>query len=432
MIPDWIVVKKIDELSIPREKMKIDLEQWPKIARERIRKFTQGARWYPSRSINRGPEDQEIYEELAGHGLLRLLAAEDNRIFGWLIEQEGDLFEWRFMNSKTIQEKIEIAQYFFGENKVLGPRELWAKFNIEDNYFKDFKGGNKRTGVIGVYFSCVPKMVGNRSALIRDGWVISTVNEFSNGVKMAFESRLRERIKESGERMDRSVRSFISEIKEELSKMIHSISSVSGKIDIGDYDLFNRQDIFPQCMLDLYNEVMSKGHIGHGERFQLGLYLKRLGMSIDEQLRFWYKQAVDNIGISYDQFINGNAGYIIRHMYGLEGGETDYDAPSCNRIQGEYYCTFMHQSIEEIDRHLRAEFKSPSYKQEELIRSLESKVIEKKPSEACAILFNLRYQRFSKPVFHPIGYSTYAAKVKKIIQIEEPDEEKNHDENNMK
>ncbi|HUU78392.1 MAG TPA: hypothetical protein VMX55_08590 [candidate division Zixibacteria bacterium] len=428
MIPDWVVVKQISEVSIPRDYFKIDLEEWPKIARERINKFIQGARWFPSRSVSRGNYAREIYEELAGHGLLRLAAADNNRIFGWLIEQEGDLFEWRFNNTKTIHEKIDIAKYFFGEDKVIDPQDLWSKFNINEKYFKDFKMGNKRTGVIGIHFTCVPKLISNRSALVRDGWVLNAVNDFSNSVKIAFELRLKERIRESGERMDRTARGVVKEVQDELGKLIHSIATSSGKIDLEDYKLYRRQDIFPQCMLDLYNEVMGKGHIGHQERFQLGLYLKRLGMTIDEQLHFWYSSAVDNVGLTFNQFINGNAGYIIRHMYGLEGGETDYDAPSCETLQNQgYYCTFLHQSVEEIDKHLRKEFKNPTKKIEESIRMLESKVIDKKPSEACAILFNLRYNRFSRPVNHPLNYSEYAAKCKKIIELpkQEDSEKKN-------
>ena len=425
MIPDWVVVKRLDEVSLPQEKFQIDMDEWPKIARERVNKFIQGKRWYPAQSASSASYEREIYEEFAGHGLLRLAAVENSRIFGWLIEQEGDLFEWRFNNAKTIQEKIDIARYFFGDDKVIGPRELWAQFKIDNKYFKDFKMGNKRTGAVGMYFTCVPKIVSNRSSLLRDGWVLGTINDFSNAVKVAFESTLRKRIKDTSARMIRSVRDAVNEIQEEFGNLIHSVSMAQGKVDLEDYDLFNRQDIFPQCMLDLYNIVMTKGHLNHTERFQLGLYLKRLGMSIDEQLHFWYNNAVDNVGMTFDQFAYGNPGYIIRHMYGLEGGETDYNAPACSKLQFEYYCTFMHQSPEEIDKQLRKEFKNPSRKTEERIRLLESKVIDKKPSEACAILFSLRYNRGSRPVSHPINYSTWAAKVKKIIvQPEQPTDEK--------
>ena len=421
MIPDWVVVKRLDEVSIPRESFAINLEEWPVIARERVNKFIRGDKWYPSRSASRGSYDKEIYEEFAGHGLLRLTAAENTRIFGWLIEQEGDLFEWRYLNAKTTQEKIDIARYFFGDDNVIATHELWKKFNINNNYFKDFKMKNKRTGAIGMYFTCVPKLISNRSALLRDGWVLATVDDFANAIKIAFERLLRDRIKESGERMDRTIREPVRILREDISKLIFTMHQSQGKFDMDDYDLYNRQDIFPQCMLDLYNEVMSKGHIGHSDRFQLGLFLKKMGMPIDAQLKFWYNNAVDNIGMAFEQFVNAPPGYIIRHMYGLEGGEVDYDAPGCSTIQGEYYCTFNHQSIEEIDKHLRDEFKNPSRSMEEAIRNLESKVVEKKPSEACALMFNLRYHKPCKPTWHPISYSTYAARMKGIIKrTEEP------------
>ncbi len=433
MIPDWVVVKRLDEVSIPRESFAIDIEEWPKIARERVNKFIRGDKWYPSRSASRGSYDKEIYEEFAGHGLLRLTAAENTRIFGWLIEQEGDLFEWRYLNAKTTEEKIDITKYFFGKENVIDPQELWKIIQLEtkrkdrekndkkEYYYAEFGKKNKPTSVIGIHFSCVPKIISNRSMLLTDGWVLGKFDDFANAIKIAFERLLRDRIKESGERMDRTIREPVRILREDISKLIFTMHQSQGKFDMDDYDLYNRQDIFPQCMLDLYNEVMSKGHIGHSDRFQLGLFLKKMGMSVDAQLKFWYNNAVDNVGMTYEQFAHGPAGYIIRHMYGLEGGEVDYDAPGCSTIQGEYYCTFNHQSIEEIDKHLRSEFKNPSRSLEEAIRNLESKVVDKKPSEACAMMFNLRYHKPCKPTWHPISYSTYAARMKGIIKrTEEP------------
>ncbi|MEA2071347.1 MAG: hypothetical protein U9O98_08660 [Asgard group archaeon] len=415
MIPDWVVIKKLDEINLPKEQLQLDMEEWPRIARERINNFVQNKRWYPIRNIYSERYERELFEEFAGHALLRLVAAENSRVFGWLIEQEGDLFEWRFMNAKGLQEKIEIMNYFFGDENVYDPKTLWSKFDRTQHYFKDFLIGNRYQETIAVHFSCVPKMVSNRSALLVNGWVFGTINDFANSIKRKFEKMLRDRIKETGEKMDRTARSAVREIQEELGKIIYEMAKSSGKVDMSIYDFYHRQDLFPQCMLDLYNEVMSKGHLGHNERFQLGLFLKKMGMPLQEQMRFWYRNAVDNAGISFDQFERGNAGYIIRHMYGLEGGETDYNAPGCERIQGEYYCTFLHQSIDKIDKNIRKEFENPSKKEEDLIRELERKVIDKKPSEACAILFKLRYGWKAYPIRHPISYAKYAAKAKKLL-----------------
>ena len=59
--PDWIVIKRISEVSIPREKFQIDMETWPTIARERITKFVNKQRWFPAEGVNRGNYNQEKF-----------------------------------------------------------------------------------------------------------------------------------------------------------------------------------------------------------------------------------------------------------------------------------------------------------------------------------------------------------------------------------
>ena len=424
--PDWVITKRIREVSIPQEYFQIDMEDWPRIARERINKFVQKLQWYPGEGVNRANIEKEIYEEFAGHGLLRLVAAEDPRVQGWLVEQEGDLFDWRFRKAKTTEIKIEVAKYLFGEKNVIAPRDLWARFDIEKQPFKEFKMKARRSGSMAVHFTCVPKMISSRSALLINGWVVALIDDFAGSVKSAFEKVLRTRIGESKESLDRIMRGSVSEpimeLKKELSKIIHSMSVTSGKIEWGGYKLFTRQSVFPQCMMDLYNEVMSQGHISHEERLQLGLFLKNIGMSVDEQLLFWYEKAVDNVGMTYDQFANGAPGYQIRYMYGLEGGRTDYSAHKCASIQDRGYCSFLHQSVANIDENIRKEIKNPSNLQEDLMRELSRKVVDKKPGEACALMFQLRYKWRSYPVKHPIGYLRQAAKALKIIKKEDPEE----------
>jgi len=424
--PDWVITKRIREVSIPQEYFQIDMEDWPRIARERIKKFVQKQQWYPGEGVNRANYEKEIYEEFAGHGLLRLVAAEDPRVQGWLIEQEGDLFDWRFQKAKTTEIKIEVAKYLFGERNIIAPRDLWSKFDIEKHPFKEFKMKARRSGSMAVHFTCVPKMISSRSALLIDGWVVALIDDFAGSIKSAFENLLRVRIGESKESLDRIMRGSVSEpiteLKKELSKIIHSMSVTGGKIEWGGYKLFARQSVFPQCMMDLYNEVMSQGHISHEERLQLGLFLKNIGMSVDEQLLFWYEKAVDNVGMTYEQFASGPPGYQIRYMYGLEGGRTDYSAHKCASIQDRGYCTFLHQSVAIIDENIRKEIKNPSNLQENLMRELSRKVVDKKPSEACALMFQLRYKWRSYPVKHPIGYLRQAAKALKIIKQEDPEE----------
>ena len=91
--------------------------------------------------------------------MLRLVAAEDPRVQGWLVEQEGDLFDWRFRKAKTTEIKLEVAKYLFGEKNVITPRDIWSRFDINQPPFKEFKMKARRSGSMAVHFTCVPKMI---------------------------------------------------------------------------------------------------------------------------------------------------------------------------------------------------------------------------------------------------------------------------------
>eukprot|EP01084_Bolivina_argentea_P117585 208794_1 len=74
---------------------------------------------------------------------------------------------------------------------------------------------------------------------------------------------------------------------------------------------------FPFCMKLIYNELMTKKHIKNGGRLQLSLFLKGIGLSKNEALKFWIK---------YDK--NANYNYDVKYRY----QQRDYSAHSCPTI----------------------------------------------------------------------------------------------------
>ena len=44
---------------------------------------------------------------------------------------------------------------------------------------------------------------------------------------------------------------------------------------------------FPPCIALLYRELMRERKLKHEDRFQLSLFLKDIGMGVEEQCRFW-------------------------------------------------------------------------------------------------------------------------------------------------
>lgn len=85
---------------------------------------------------------------------------------------------------------------------------------------------------------------------------------------------------------------------------------------------------FPACMRNLHECLRRDRHLKHFGRLQYGLFLKVLGLSIDEAITFW-RRSFSNL---QDDKFNKEYRYNIRHSYGLEGKRANYPAKSCQQI----------------------------------------------------------------------------------------------------
>lgn len=86
---------------------------------------------------------------------------------------------------------------------------------------------------------------------------------------------------------------------------------------------------FPLCMSGIQSHLRRNHHLKHGARRQYGLFLKAIGLSLDEAMAFFREEFTQKI--DSDKFEKQYA-YNIRHMYGKEGKRTEYSAFSCASI----------------------------------------------------------------------------------------------------
>jgi DNA primase large subunit len=87
--------------------------------------------------------------------------------------------------------------------------------------------------------------------------------------------------------------------------------------------------LFPLCMQHLYTTLKVKRHLKFMGRQQLGLFLKGIGLKIDESLLFW--RNMFNPKISKTVFEKEYA-YNIRHNYGNVGKQKDYSPYNCANL----------------------------------------------------------------------------------------------------
>lgn len=109
---------------------------------------------------------------------------------------------------------------------------------------------------------------------------------------------------------------------------------------------------FPLCMSSLHRKIRQDSHIKYGGRQQYGLFLKSIGLPLDEALVFW-KRAF-SAKYSDDQF-QKNYSYNVRHNYGQEGKRANYSCYTCHRIisnapgPGDNHgCPYRHSSIDSL------------------------------------------------------------------------------------
>ncbi|MHA2357774.1 MAG: hypothetical protein ACXABK_03265, partial [Candidatus Heimdallarchaeaceae archaeon] len=402
-LPDWYVLKDPGDITL-------DVDSWYKFANYRLDRFLSEDIWTIYRSTWISDEDwfQTKVEEIGGHLLLRLAVAKDPRLTSWLIEVEGDLFEFRFVSSPDFDEKLKVLMDLYGEENVKTIDNLnesfdiniYRKFNLADvpsrkSRYTKSKFGSKVKDLdrrVAIKFFKIPSVISAKKALLYQGWAIARLADIRLAVKREFEKDLKEVIEKSKAIIDKdtSLEETIRPIKDKITDIARSARLHGDLSKLGFEEgeaIFTKTDTFPPCILELVSVLRSRGHLSHVENWQLGTFLKRAGMNIDEQYRFWYQNSVDNVGMTYEEFIQ-RVGYQIRHIYGKEGGGVDYSPPSCKTCINGYFCYWAHKKLEDITEDIKARFEEKKEVEiEQAIEDISRLIINQKFQSACARYF---------------------------------------------
>jgi DNA primase large subunit len=444
-LPLWYIFRRIENATVSREKQQELLLN--RIILLSSKGSASGQTFRKASYEGREEYLERMDTEIQAHGIMRFVAAIDMRFSSWLTETEGDLFSYRFRNDK-LPAKISILKHIFGEDMVYPIdalsevlfEDLDVKFSITESNSIIKKTGTGGTYKVpdqlglnkyfGIYFLKVPELIKQRKGLLYKGWVIIKISDVITTVKKKFESLLSSRLDNIASQVEKNPN--LQELAKELSLILDNENiknlikpryeeTILQGIPL-DGTIEDNHLLLPPCIQDLLVKVNKTGYIGHWERFQLGIFLKVTGLNLQEQMLFWYNKAVDNIGLSFEEF-NKRVGYIIRHIYGLEGGKIDYQMPSCKTIQDKMYCSFKHSSLDTIKSKMEVYvegIESEALKDSRKVISL--KVLEDAAkldsANACKHFLALISGKLPKnlsPVFHPLQYLKIASSDKLIV-----------------
>ncbi|XP_072590922.1 DNA primase large subunit isoform X2 [Vulpes vulpes] len=272
------------------------------------------------------------------HFILRLAYCQSEDLRRWFIQQEMDLLRFRF----SILPKDKIRNFLKDSHLQFEAIPFADALDLFRGRKVYLEGG----------FAYVP---------LRD-IVAIVLNEFRAKLSKALALTARSL---PAVQSDERLQPLLNHLSHSYTGQDYTIQKNAGKISLDQIDSLSTKS-FPPCMRQLHKALRENHHLRHGGRMQYGLFLKGIGLTLEQALQFW-KQEFIRGKMDPDKFDKGYS-YNIRHSFGKEGKRTDYTPFSCLKIiltnppgQGDYHgCPFRHSDPELLKQKLQSYKISPA------------------------------------------------------------------------
>lgn len=294
-------------------------------------------------------------EDLNSHLLCRFAFCMSERWRKWLVRTEEVLLMARIkmeMAKNPLTFLIDLMRYSGLPCAPLNEAQLTDQRLQEYLEYRRQKadGIRESEGRVEHYYS-VPlslatRLIKTRKVLCRDGQAIlfrDQVQEVfltvfrshvNRGLHKAYLSRMKQqRLEEETAKstvmtmLDVFLEQFVSDPADSLQE------GVAGTVRAGDVQRL-AQTHFPPCMRMIDSHLRREGHLKHHGRFTYGLFLKAIGLSMEDSMALFSTLMSVKGGGSVEAFAKTAYGYNVRHNYGMEGKKTSYSSASCATILG--------------------------------------------------------------------------------------------------
>lgn len=280
-----------------------------------------------------------LVKDFFSHFILRLAYCRSEDLRRWFLTNELELFKWRFVNNPPDDRNAwlrahglryeAISRDEYDELKqdlcqaLASRRDLDAGQVDNPEHYK-------------VPFEEVIDLVRQRKVFLRGGFAYVPEPDLVSIVSTAV------RAKWSRELATTS-RSWPSLREDEADRLFGFLEGLSTqyvgddwsrpnnggtKVTLADLPAAARRS-FPLCMHNMYVKLLETHHLKHNARNQFGLFLKTIGLTVDESMAFFKSEFGKKM--PGDKFMKEYA-YGIRYNYGLEGKRQDWSAAGCKSI----------------------------------------------------------------------------------------------------
>ena len=110
----------------------------------------------------------------------------------------------------------------------------------------------------------------------------------------------------------------------------YSATKTAGRVMPGEVEGLSKRN-FPLCMATIQQVLTTSHHIKYKARLQYGLFLKGIGMTLEDAMKFFRGEFTKRHDVDVDKFEKEYA-YGIRYNYGKEGKKKNWQPWDCMRI----------------------------------------------------------------------------------------------------
>ena len=327
----------------------------------------------------RGSDRHEtVRRDLISHFTLRLAYCRTEDLRRWFVDFESELLRFRFSELTTAEQHAFLARNGLAirvvtEDEFIRHRDDLAlsvqcyNSGIDFGRVKQASGRDGAKLFFKVPFERVCELVRTRHAFLFRGEAFVPYNQVAPLVVGHFKKAMAAALATTAKawthvaRMEESLR--LAPIVEGLSQQYlgpdYSKAGAAGTGAEGEIRPASLNELpqlaqrhYPLCMRHLDGQLRENRHLRHMGRMQFGLFLKGIGLPLDEALMFWKASFAPKI--SAEKF-NKQYAYSVRHNYGKEGKRADYTPYTCMKIisatpgAGEHhgcpYKTFGEESL---------------------------------------------------------------------------------------
>ena len=277
-----------------------------------------------------GPVLRNREKDHLSHYILRLAYCSTEELRRWFITQECDLFRYRAHRAGNLNE-------FIAANNLHYHSMDMANIVKDDRALADSLNSmySKSSTYYKVHFTEALELVRGRKVVLQNGMCFVPESDMIALVSHIFKSHLAQALVHTNKILpnlneDERIVKVVGDLNSRYTGADYSRKEGEAVVSPDMIKPMADKNDFPLCMRSMQATLESTHHLKYKARLQYGLFLKGIGLSLEDAIRFFRGEFIKS-NIDPDKF-DKEYTYGIRYNYGKEGKKVNWTPWNCMRI----------------------------------------------------------------------------------------------------